>query len=244
MIDVHTAEIKTATIEIKALTIGRKQVTLSVFRQLQEEDVINRKTGRLQGKVWGRVNYFWGACDPGAEFRHNPKQHLHVVWQKGEELRRACVYAPPSPEMIQLQRPSLDQYAALELLEGEPFTHGYEHLSNVSFDDHFSETVRLSSAMREHARALSAWARHKDNPLPTDPNRAKYYYEALSEVTDSARALRLEVEENAKRHGCATTLQGEVDRLIPIFDRHYIVAGEWGGSYLACLESPHLFIAV
>jgi hypothetical protein len=33
---------------------------------------------------WGKVNYFWGDFNP---------DHLHIVWQKDEELRRDCVYA-------------------------------------------------------------------------------------------------------------------------------------------------------
>jgi hypothetical protein len=83
-ITTHEASIKTATVEVKALTISGKQVTLSVFRQLPDEDLIDPETGQLTGEPWGRVNYFWGNCTAAA--------HLHVVWQKGDELRRACVF--------------------------------------------------------------------------------------------------------------------------------------------------------
>ena len=82
-ITTHEASIKTATVEVKALTISGKQVTQSVFRQLQEEDLLNPETGQLNGVPWGRVNYYWGRCEPS---------HLHVVWQKGGELRRSCVF--------------------------------------------------------------------------------------------------------------------------------------------------------
>lgn len=84
LIDVHSAEIKTATVEVKALVIGGKQVTLSVFRQLIKAPVVG-DGNRLLGTVWGHVNYFWGECKP---------DHLHIVWQKGDELRRACVLNP------------------------------------------------------------------------------------------------------------------------------------------------------
>jgi hypothetical protein len=30
----------------------------------------------------GKVNYFWGGCEPN---------HLHIVWQRGDELRQSCV---------------------------------------------------------------------------------------------------------------------------------------------------------
>jgi hypothetical protein len=82
------ATITTATVEVKSLTITGKQVTLSVFRQLLNEPLVDEETAELRGVPWGTVNYFWGDCKP---------DHLHVVWQKGDELRRACVYKPRWP---------------------------------------------------------------------------------------------------------------------------------------------------
>ena len=77
------ATVKTASVEMKVLSISGKQMTLAVYRQLDEEEIIDEETGKLKGVPWGRVNYFWGKCEP---------DHLHIVWQKGEELRRACVH--------------------------------------------------------------------------------------------------------------------------------------------------------
>ena len=77
------ATVKTASVEMKVLSISGKQMTLAVYRQLDEAAIIDEETGNLQGVPWGRVNYFWGHCKP---------DHLHIVWQKGEELRRSCVY--------------------------------------------------------------------------------------------------------------------------------------------------------
>jgi len=82
---VHNAQISTATVEIKTLTITGKQVTLAVFRQLIDEDLIS-EDGELQGVPWGTVNYHPDKCDAG--------DHLHVVWQKGDKLRRARVNSP------------------------------------------------------------------------------------------------------------------------------------------------------
>src|SRR5262245_11222553 len=87
-ITTHEATVKTAAVEVKSLTISGKQVTLAVFRQLLNEDLIDERTGDLSGVPECTVNYFWGDCHEGA--------HLHVVWQKGTELRRSCV--PPTPE--------------------------------------------------------------------------------------------------------------------------------------------------
>lgn len=86
-LDVHTAELITAAVEVKTLTIRGKQVTLAVFRQL-EEKLLLLEDGSLAGVPWGRVNYHPDKCaDTGA--------HMHVVWQDGSELRRARVQANP-----------------------------------------------------------------------------------------------------------------------------------------------------
>jgi hypothetical protein len=72
VVTTREASVKTAAISIKAMTINNKQVTLSVFRQLKEEPLIDLDKMELRGEVWGHVNYFWGDCKPN---------HLHVVWQ-------------------------------------------------------------------------------------------------------------------------------------------------------------------
>lgn len=83
-ITTQEATVKTATVEIKTLTISGKQMTLAVFRQLQEEVLLDRETLQLCGIPWGRVNYH-------PDCKEIEDAHLHVVWQKGGELRRSCV---------------------------------------------------------------------------------------------------------------------------------------------------------
>jgi hypothetical protein len=83
----QNATITTATIQVQALTIGRKQVTQSVFRQLSEEPLI-ADNGTLNGEPWGLVNYHPDKC---GDF----EEHVHVVWQRGTQLLRSAIYAPP-----------------------------------------------------------------------------------------------------------------------------------------------------
>lgn len=78
----HNAVVKTAAVEVKALTIEEKQVTLAVFRQLKVRQLVDPDSLQLRGVPWGIVNYFPPPCSP---------DHLHVVWQDGSELLRACV---------------------------------------------------------------------------------------------------------------------------------------------------------
>jgi hypothetical protein len=82
-IDAHEATITTATVEIRCLTINGKQVTLAVFRQLMDEEWDE------VSPLWGQVNY----C-PDKQCRNLDWAHTHIVWQKGDQLRRAVVEAP------------------------------------------------------------------------------------------------------------------------------------------------------
>ncbi|WP_411088342.1 hypothetical protein [Streptomyces sp. 061-3] len=83
----QNATITTAAVEVKTLTISGKQVTLAVFRQLEDKTILNPLDATLVGEPWGRVNYHPDKCADWPE-------HLHVVWQVGSELRRAHVVTP------------------------------------------------------------------------------------------------------------------------------------------------------
>lgn len=76
----HNAEIKTASVEIRSLTVTGKQVTLAVFRHLIEDELINLD-GTLGGVPWGTVHYQINKNGP----------RVWYVWQLGTELRRAGV---------------------------------------------------------------------------------------------------------------------------------------------------------
>ncbi|MFD5216942.1 hypothetical protein ACFWMH_04570 [Streptomyces tendae] len=104
----QNATITTASIQVQALTIGKKQVTLAVFRQLEDEDIIKPLDAGLVGDPWGRVNYHPDKC---AE----DKEHIHVVWQRGDELRRATVYAP---SVAAYKHPTAGLYVEALIAEG------------------------------------------------------------------------------------------------------------------------------
>jgi len=108
LMNARNATLKTVSAELKALTVEGRQVTLSVFRQLIRADVLDRKTGDLLGVPWGTVNYFWGDCSP---------DHLHVVWQDGENLRRDCLRKVRAPQAAQeLRDDAADIYSWLRLI--------------------------------------------------------------------------------------------------------------------------------
>lgn len=105
---VETALITTAAIEIKTLTVRAKQVTLALFRQLEEKQLVG-DDGTLAGTPWGRVNYHPDKCADDLD-------HMHVVWQDGTELRRSQVYRPTDRywRRTPLQQPGVtDEWLAL-----------------------------------------------------------------------------------------------------------------------------------
>ena len=81
------AIIKTAQVEIKALTVSGKQVTQALLKQLEHKRLIDVVRLTYNGIPWGRINYH-------VECSQKPgRRHHHVVWQDGEELRRDCIWA-------------------------------------------------------------------------------------------------------------------------------------------------------
>lgn len=90
-ITVRQAQLDTVQVDVHAIRVGRKQMTQAVFRQLLPEHPFDFEKEELRGDLWGTVNYFWKGCD---EDRGYETSHLHLVWQRDNELRRCCVYEP------------------------------------------------------------------------------------------------------------------------------------------------------
>lgn len=76
------AVLHTAAIDVKIMRLEKRQVTLSVFRQLQEQSIFDpdKEPARLVGTPWGRVQYLWKGCPDWANY--------HLVWQFENQLRR------------------------------------------------------------------------------------------------------------------------------------------------------------
>ncbi|GAB3719531.1 hypothetical protein GCM10027592_63140 [Spirosoma flavus] len=64
-------------------------MTYAIFKQLPEEDFFD-ESFKITGILWGRVNYFW------ADHKDATDTTLHILWQKGSELRRCILYKPKS----------------------------------------------------------------------------------------------------------------------------------------------------
>jgi hypothetical protein len=81
MLETNDATISTATITIRALNVGKKQMTQSVFRQLPEAVLVDEEKITLTGIPWGWINYRWG--DIGEDY-------TNFVFQVGTRLFRCA----------------------------------------------------------------------------------------------------------------------------------------------------------
>ncbi|MDQ4146346.1 MAG: hypothetical protein M3120_01385 [Pseudomonadota bacterium] len=138
-VHVSEATITTAEVTIKALTIGKRQVTQAVFKQLQDEPLINEDICQFCGVPWGIVNYRPAGECPSTRIRilKNEVQHLHVVWQLGTQLRRSSVpsfwpaYRPAirdvarSAGYLYADRLPTWQQASYGILDPDPATEEY-----------------------------------------------------------------------------------------------------------------------
>lgn len=105
--DSRNTTTETATVQISTLNVNGKSMTQGIFRQITQQQVINH-AGRIDGTPWGRVNYHPDRCDDAPE-------HLHIVWQADDQLRRAHVSAPLHAFFQHRLAP---QYAMVLIAEG------------------------------------------------------------------------------------------------------------------------------
>jgi len=85
LIQIEDVKLKSMSVEIRAMTVSGKQMTLAIFRQLPGRSIWDADF-RLLGAPWGRVLYFWGGDKDCTGFQ--------VVWQDGKELFRSVHWKP------------------------------------------------------------------------------------------------------------------------------------------------------
>jgi hypothetical protein len=113
----QAAMVHTAQVEIQILRVGKKQVTLSMFRQLPVKPLVDwwamvdaeryatweeASPLTLQGVPWGHVNYWWSGNETDnndyineqgeLDWRYRRCSRLHLVWQDDAGLYRDIVY--------------------------------------------------------------------------------------------------------------------------------------------------------
>jgi hypothetical protein len=247
VINIQDAKIRTVSIGIQSLTINDKQVTLAVFRQLYEEALIS-DDGTLNGLPWGIVNYHPDKCaDHGSP-------HMHVVWQKGDELRRSRIERECEFGSFRIREAEIYANVWLrEFIAGRteeiPVCYhssnsygGWHHMSvGVEPDDVC--TIGVSS---ETAYIFNKWEEWLPDPDGIDYSRGKYAGDFALRSCDAFD----EVSKNLKSFSIdgKSALSLSLREAAELFDAALVVEKarrqRWIANTKAIAELPQLFVAV
>lgn len=266
----QNAQITTASVEVKTLTISGKQVTQSVFRQLLRLQLIN-EDGSLAGVPWGHVNYHPDKCGDSA------RAHLHVVWQLGSELRRCRVNLTPSFDEYgsddRVRYPELadDFYTACvrAWLHGEKL--GYFGGNPISCSvTHYGDRKTVSQHRTVKYRGVPTFFEMSKAALKAAQaweDLARYRKKAEQEAAEEAEILQSGTERYISTQWRKTAERGEaefaeclgkldeecandlpLDELYAAVDAEVKPEAERRQRYRDCIAAiaalPHLFIAV
>jgi hypothetical protein len=93
LVSVDEVSVSKLSVEIKTISVGRRQMSMGLFRQLPREALIDIDDDelRLNGMPWGRVNYHWDGCYRPPTSVHNSYEHVHVLWQRDSMLLQSPV---------------------------------------------------------------------------------------------------------------------------------------------------------
>lgn len=244
-ITVHEASIKTAAIAIKTLSIGTKQVTLAVFRQLDERDLIDPNTGELCGLPWGRINYHPDKCAEGRE-------HLHVVWQQGESIFRANVKLKPEHgDGIRGKYSQLDgylqQHVTSSVLKGVgSFAAVYDVKKDIYRSD-FERWINLKGyrfcwyAPNNLRQMIEAQEQREKFEAKRNGKRPEYYSPEQWDNYVNGEDARIKADEDDRDRLLNLTVVDEINRLL---DEVQTYESKWKLNYETLQALDLLFIAV
>lgn len=239
-ITAEEAIVKTASVELKTLTISGKQVTLAVFRQLEEEWLLDAATCELAGVPWGRVNYH-----PDPAYCKDIGSHIHVIWQRGAELRRGLVYAQRPSWQVHKENAERAQLRQLVEFAGEAVV-----ITHVLMGRHVE---KLDDGNRANRYAAGGWTLS----VPTDGRTATWSIDRMLDgaidATRSRAALqerlaalapKIRVETSATPESAIEAMRFWMDQVAASEQISASRNEKWERQYLGLLALDQLFIAV
>jgi hypothetical protein len=102
--EVSDLKINTLSVELKMVNVNKKQMTLSVFRQIPEKSFLKDDL-TYRGIPWGWVNYFWNPPERDTKVDSlflDPLDKIHLLWQKENKLYRHPLYFYDKIPLIKL----------------------------------------------------------------------------------------------------------------------------------------------
>jgi len=148
VIGVPQPNLQTATVSLKMVQVGKKQMTLSVFRQLTSEWPFNEDLS-FRGMPWGFVNYFWPTVFE-REWRgggylidqvYKSGNYVHLLWQDGVQLKRTVLEEVNPKRVQELVGDNSNFYSHLN-------NPGYPHYMKSYMDSSLGKELRLEQKER------------------------------------------------------------------------------------------------
>jgi hypothetical protein len=113
-IQIKTPTVKTTTVSVKNVMIGKRQLTQRVFNQIINEDIFDvEKPETLKGDAWGFVNYQQGGY-------HNLNDYKHILWVNKKGELRKCYVEKIHPQYCNPWEGSTHEQAATYLVTKLP----------------------------------------------------------------------------------------------------------------------------
>ena len=239
VLTVHEATVQTVQVEIKVLKVGKKQVTMGLFRQLPLKELVDPRTLKLAGVPWGYVHYWWDG--DGVEM-HTGKR-LHVVWQEGNELHRSPCYEHPPQWVInwfQKQQLPVMRKTFLLLLKTLNTISDVQipHRNSATFDHTRSMTIAghtlLLDFTLDEVKQLQRYCHWRDN---ADESSAYAKAQQAGAQDYFQQMLKDENLEDA-------VLSEVVGSLDALRQREHDYTQKWAKQWQTLTQLPQLFIAV
>lgn len=220
IINVEQANIKTVGVQIKALTVGSKQVTLSLFRQIMEENLIDHINLKLNGTPWGQVNYFWKT--------ENEQHKIHVLWQKGAELRRCVLLRKAISEN---ERIYTSRYALL----ANQVSNFQHEIMEMKGEAHYLNDAYISNC--EVIKSLERYINEK-NRIIDEIKKGANYYGSIEEIEE-----KINIAKEQLNH-VLDTLKSYEEELINSRKELQNYETNYNALLEPLIDLPHLFIAI
>jgi len=102
---IDEVSVQERSVTIRVLTVGTKQVTQALYKQLVDDSVLDNM-GNIKGNIWGWVNFH-------SEYCGSSGSHLHTIWDDGGVLKRCCLYERYGPFSVHEKLSNQLNYAGL-----------------------------------------------------------------------------------------------------------------------------------
>lgn len=226
----NKATVATASIEVKTLTLNKKQVTLSVFRQIDSErprpyyfdDTDNNTCTPVEVeevRLWGRVNYCPEKC-PDIE-------HVHFLWETWDMRLKRCTLFYPGNDFTYLVPMDQDEFKmALDGSRGLGASiYGHEPMMGKKVLQSSPETDPYVVDFKEEGRSRAMIARN-------GPKGDFVWVHPYESIIYTNRLNRRQTDEKAASRLIGWVSEYEKERLWRLMLWHRVT------------DAPQLFIAV